>query len=210
MAKPSADDFVEQLAGKHVSDRDELLRSRSSRGGKSRSRARDFEDLAYLPVMLMIALVFHRPCVEALVGRSWDCSTVVSTSRRERATAHPLADLISGMPLNIERVHLATTRPPASDRQVRADWYGVPAPAPVAGRHVVLFEDTWVSGASAQSAVLALRRAGAAAVTVVCLARWFEESNAYPLERTFFEGLTTPYDAAICPASGLVCGQPDF
>ena len=161
-----------------------------------------------LSVMLMVAIAFHRPCLEAAVGRRWDCWAVVPTSRRERTTEHPLATLVSGMPLNVGRVHLEPAGPPANDRQVRADRYWVPAPATVAGRHVVLFEDTWVSGSSAQSAAVALKAAGAAAVTIVCLARWLAESDGYPIERIFFEGLTTPYDAAVCPASGLICGQP--
>lgn len=39
-------------------------------------------------------------------------------------------------------------------------------------QHVLLIEDTWTSGGNAQSAALALRRAGAASVTILALARW--------------------------------------
>ena len=44
-------------------------------------------------------------------------------------------------------------------------------PAAVAGRHVLLVEGTWVSGASAQSEAVSLHRAGDHHVTVMCIAR---------------------------------------
>lgn len=44
-------------------------------------------------------------------------------------------------------------------------------PAAVAGRHVLLVEDTWVSEASAQSEAVSLHRAGDHHVTVMCIAR---------------------------------------
>lgn len=53
--------------------------------------------------------------------------------------------------------------------------FEVTAPDLVVGRHVLLVEDTWVSGASVQSAAVALHRAGARRVTALCVARLLRE-----------------------------------
>lgn len=59
----------------------------------------------------------------------------------------------------------------ALSRTVDPDRFSVGDPGMVAGRHVLLVEDTWVTGASAQSAAVTLHRAGTTRVTVLCIAR---------------------------------------
>lgn len=60
---------------------------------------------------------------------------------------------------------------PALSRTVSPDRFSVHDSDAVAGRHVLLVEDTWVTGASAQSAAVSLHRAGATRVTILCVAR---------------------------------------
>jgi len=77
----------------------------------------------------------------------------------------------------------------------------VPLPA---GAHVLLVDDTWARGGHAQSAVLALRAAGAARVSVLVAARWINE--AYGGNAAFIRGLAgRDYDPAICPWTGAAC-----
>ena len=45
------------------------------------------------------------------------------------------------------------------------------APRPLAGQAVLLLDDTWTSGGTAQSAAVALKRAGARSVAVVVAGR---------------------------------------
>lgn len=52
--------------------------------------------------------------------------------------------------------------------------FSVCDPNTVVGQHVLLIEDTWVTGANAQSAAVALHRAGAARVSVLCIARMLD------------------------------------
>lgn len=118
-----------------------------------------------------------------------------------------LGDIAYRMPST--RVDLALAGAPSSDREVRADRFVVRQPAAVAGRHVLLLEDTWVTGASAQSAAVALKRTGAAAVTTVCLARWLREDTQKPDCKAFFASLEDPYDPLNCPVNGGVpCAGP--
>lgn len=65
---------------------------------------------------------------------------------------------------------------PGSSRVIEPERFQVVEKSAVAGRHVLLVEDTWVTGASAQSAAVALHRAGARQVTVLCVARMLRET----------------------------------
>jgi hypothetical protein len=77
------------------------------------------------------------------------------------------------------------------------------APLP-AGAHVLLVDDTWARGGHAQSAVLALRAAGAARVSVLVAARWINAD--FGGNAAFIRGLADrDYDPAICPWTGAAC-----
>jgi phosphoribosylpyrophosphate synthetase len=73
----------------------------------------------------------------------------------------------------------------------------------IAGRHVLVVDDTWVSGGKAQSAALALKLAGAARVTIVCIGRLL--SYRWDEHRLLIDSLSEPYDAMRCPVTGSVC-----
>jgi hypothetical protein len=65
------------------------------------------------------------------------------------------------------------------------------------GRGVLLLDDTWVSGASAQSACAALKLAGAGRVALVVLGRHVNPAD--PRAARFAAGLAPgPYDPAAC------------
>jgi hypothetical protein len=65
------------------------------------------------------------------------------------------------------------------------------------GASVLLLDDTWVSGASAQSAAAALRLAGAGHVAVVVLGR--HVNPAHPRAGPLLAGLVpVPYDPSMC------------
>ena len=66
-----------------------------------------------------------------------------------------------------------------------------------AGASVLLLEDTWVSGASAQSAAAALKRAGARHVAVVVLGRFIDPADRLGA-RLAARLVPAPYDVAKC------------
>jgi hypothetical protein len=75
-----------------------------------------------------------------------------------------------------------------------------------AGAGVLLLDDTWVSGASAQSAAAALRMAGARHVAVVVLGRHLNPAD--PGSRPMISALAaSPYDAGVCAVHGAVHGE---
>ena len=74
----------------------------------------------------------------------------------------------------------------------------------VAGRHVLVLDDVWTTGSNAQSAALAVRRAGASAVSVMVIARWL--SPRHPLSAKFIrERLRDDYNPVMCPVTGHRC-----
>ena len=73
----------------------------------------------------------------------------------------------------------------------------------VAPPHVLVVDDTWVSGEKAQSAALALKAAGARAVTIICIGRWL--STRWVAHKALIDALGTPYDALQCPVTGGTC-----
>ena len=69
---------------------------------------------------------------------------------------------------------------------------------------MLLVDDTWARGGHAQSAVLALRAAGAARVSVLVAARWINED--FGGNAAFLRGLADrDYDPALCPWTGAAC-----
>ncbi len=89
-------------------------------------------------------------------------------SGQGRPGAHPLVGLVRscvGLPL----VRLAVSPAQVHVRGVNPDWARVGDQ--VAGTDVLVVDDTWVSGGSAQSAAAALKLAGARRVAVVVLGR---------------------------------------
>jgi hypothetical protein len=87
---------------------------------------------------------------------------------------------------------------------VCADKFALEPAGAAEGKHVLVLDDVWTTGANAQSAALALRRAGACAVSVVVAGRWL--SPDHPLTAPFVAAsLTGEYDLSVCPVTGGRC-----
>jgi hypothetical protein len=101
-------------------------------------------------------------------------------------------------------VDLVPTPTATCARVVAADRFSLDPDVRLDGRHVLILDDTWTTGSNAQSAALAVRRAGAAAVSVMVVGRWlspgFGNTTAFIRTR-----LLTDYDPAICPVTGGEC-----
>lgn len=131
--------------------------------------------------LLYATLRDHLPALETMAGRIAVITHVPSTStdprRDRRALADAIDSAVSKLPgLAPHRELLAAgPRSPGQARVVDPARFLVTDPDQVAGRHVLLVEDTWVTGASVQSSAVSLHRAGAAHVTVLCVARMLAE-----------------------------------
>jgi hypothetical protein len=95
-------------------------------------------------------------------------AVAVVPSGQGRLGAHPLAGIVRSC-VELPFVRLSVAPDVIHGRGVTVDWLRVDGL--VGGADVLVVDDTWVSGGSAQSAAAALKLAGARRVAVVVLGR---------------------------------------
>lgn len=130
-----------------------------------------------LAAVLWRSLALHERCLAAAAGITEFCvvTTVPSTSGRAEEPVERLAQMVGATHSRYRRLLAANPRVPPS-RDPRDDRYL--AVDSVAGASVLLLDDTWTTGAHAQSAAAALRAAGAVAVGVWVVGRHFNREQA--------------------------------
>ena len=111
-------------------------------------------------------------------------AVAVVPSGQGRPGAHPLVSIVRSC-ANLPLIRLGIVPGVIHVRGVDADWLRVTGPA--AGADVLVVDDTWVSGGSAQSAAAALKLAGARRVAVLVLGRHINPAD--PLSARFLAAL---------------------
>jgi hypothetical protein len=152
-------------------------------------------------LLLFLALHEHTECAGVLAGlhvSHWAIVPSLPAKPRE----HPLRSLVFSHAQGTE-VPLVAANSTQSPRAVNPAHFACTTPLPQRS-HVVLIDDTWTSGGHAQSAVLALRGAGAVRVSVLVVARWIKEDFAG--NKKFLKDLAgRDYDPDICPWTSGAC-----
>ncbi|WP_438804150.1 hypothetical protein, partial [Nocardia farcinica] len=165
-----------------------------------------------LQLLIATTVEIHRPCVQSWLGAEWDSFTFVP-SRERPDGSHPLAKLANRVqPLDSQKRELqkfALQPGPGSGARhkhtMTEDRFHVDPrwQHHVDGKNVLIVDDTWTTGSSAQGAAIAARRAGAATVTILCVDRWLRSD--WPDHRNVIDSLSGPYDVLQCPVTGQVC-----
>jgi predicted amidophosphoribosyltransferase len=118
-------------------------------------------------------LSLHEKCVAEAAGvKRFETVTTVPSGDRDRDLDHPMRGIVGELvgPTH-ERYQLLLTRSEADISARTADQDKFKPLRPLHGEAVLLIDDTWTTGASAQSAAAALRRAGAGPVAAVVIGR---------------------------------------
>jgi hypothetical protein len=131
-----------------------------------------------LAAVLWRYLAVHEPClaraagVEPRAGHSFELVTTVPSGEATREESHPLCWIVGEL--------MAPTRARYERLLRRSDAAVAPrtfnpakfsALRSLSGQSVLLIDDTWTTGANAQSAAAALKAAGAGAVAIVVIGR---------------------------------------
>ena len=139
----------------------------------ARPGARAGEAAAQLRALLLVFLRDHGHCLwQAASGRgpglgAGPTHLAVVPTARGRPGPHPLRALVD--PYTSGQWAELSARPGGQQvRDLDPDRF---VAAPVPGARVLLLDDTWTTGSSAQSAAMALRRAGARQIVTVILGR---------------------------------------
>ena len=150
-----------------------------------------------------LALVFlrdHAACIWRQAAMPPPARLALVPSGQGRPAPHPLLGLLAP-PLALRPVPL-TVRPGEHLGRELNPWR-FRAGSSLAGASVLLIDDTWVSGASAQSAVVALRAAGARHVAVVVLGRHIDPGD--PRSRGLCSRLRpASYDPGRCAVHAVI------
>lgn len=119
--------------------------------------------------LLRAFLADHGRSVWAAAGMiAGPTAVAVVPSGRGRLGAHPLVDVVASC-VDLPVVRLAIAPGEVHARSVNGGWVRVHDAA--GGADVLVVDDTWVSGGSAQSTAAALKLAGARRVAVIVLGR---------------------------------------
>jgi hypothetical protein len=127
-----------------------------------------------LAAVLWRHLAAHESCLAQAAGvGGFELVTTVPSSDPDRGDAHPLHRLVGWVvgPTRDRHVRLLRrSRTRARSHQFSPTRYETIGPA-LGGRSVLLVDDTWTTGANAQSAAAALKLAGAGPVAAVVIGR---------------------------------------
>lgn len=143
---------------------------------------------ALLLALLLVFLRDHGACAWRAAGYTGPTHVAVVPTGRGRAGEHPLRALIG--PYLAWPWAEVSARPDQRERDLDPRRFEA---APIPGARVLLLDDTWTTGASAQSVAMALRRAGARAIATVVIGRHVS------LEPTF-DLAAMPFRAESCAA----------
>ena len=146
-------------------------------------------------VLLFYALHEHLACTtHPQYGQPTMWAAVPSL--RQRGHPQVLHTMTASLLRNMPEAQMAPSEDVRSPRSFRPENFAVASL--VTGQHVVLIDDTWTTGGHAESAAAALKRAGAARVTMLVLARWLDPRRGNT-EEFIKTKLTRDFDPDLCP-----------
>lgn len=159
-------------------------------------RARAFR--IRLAAVLGRYLALHERCVATVahVAR-FELVTTVPSSNRERDAVHPLRRMVEQLAGSVSDRHRQVLQRSASPAEPHTfDAARFETREELGGSAVLLIDDTWTTGASAQSAAAALKMAGARVVAAVVVGRYLNGSWRSNRER--LHALPRPFRWEAC------------
>ena len=158
--------------------------------------------------LLYASMSTHLICIARAGGANLAVAMVPSTSG-SRPGQHPLAHMLKMFGQEINRIDLHYVGSDGLERNARRELnpssFDVVLPSSVAGKHVLLIDDSWVKGGHMQSCAAALRSAGASWVTAVPIGRVLVADFRDTVEFMAGHKIRT-FDPDVCPISGLAHG----
>lgn len=139
----------------------------------------------------------HRACIEAAAGATWSTiSGVPSTS--STTEEHALVTALRRVPSSFAEYEDLLVRGPTAIGHNLASDTGYIARRSLTGERVLLIDDTFTTGARAQSAASALALAGATVVAVLVVGRVFNPRWSDTSKKYWANCLARPFSFDIC------------
>jgi predicted amidophosphoribosyltransferase len=159
---------------------------------------------AILAAILWRFLVGHEHCIATAAGADrFDLVTTVPSSDHARDEQHPLRHIVGELVGPTRERHTRLLR--RSDAEAPARAFSAAkfeATTDLEHQSVLLVDDTWTTGASAQSAAAALKRAGAGPIAAVVIGRHL--NREWHQNDRHLRGISQPFEWAEC----ALCAEP--
>ena len=163
---------------------------------------------AILAAILWRFLTDHEGCVAKAAGtRTFDLVTTVPSGDPARDERHPLRNIVGELVAPTRERHQRLPRRTNTETEPRYfSENKFEAIHRLDGQAILLIDDTWTTGASAQSAAAALKAAGAGRVAAVVIGRhlnreWHENDRR-------IRGIARPFDWRGCALCAEPVGSP--
>jgi hypothetical protein len=176
-------------------------------GGQLHHVLRGYKDNPYPGVRARFSLIVaalltrflarHGNCVAKAADAAWELATTVP-SGRDRPGLHPLDQAIQLSPWLRDQCPPVLARGAGDVRHNRAGDRAFMVTEDVRGRHVLLLDDTFTTGAALQSAASALAVAGAQVVAAVVVGRVIDPGFSAPAHELWSSVETIPFDFERC------------
>lgn len=153
-----------------------------------------------IAMLLVVGLEIHRGCIEERSAELTSIAAVPSSNGRDSLDRIVTA---VAQTVDLPLLRISYSGPKGGRRAFKPEWYA--AERPTVGEHVLVVDDTWVSGSRPRSVAAAVTTAGAELVSVLTGARWLKDT--WGPSRPFFDDSERqpPFDPLICPVSGGAC-----
>ncbi|PPJ36384.1 amidophosphoribosyltransferase [Nocardia nova] len=158
---------------------------------------------AIISRILFLGITLHEACIGRVVGQPVSMRVTVP-SLRNRCGTHPFADLAAAISAVDPFAELQAVNHVGDDRPIDAGLFRPNYAAAFRGHHVLVLDDTWVTGSRAQSAALAVRAGGATKVSIMTIGRWLRPTH-HPTSTFIPKHLQNDYDPSVCPVTGGDC-----
>lgn len=138
----------------------------------------------------------HRPCIARAAGGDW--TTITNVPSTSTAGPHALVGALGLVPSFMAEYEALLDRGPTPIGHLTASDSGFVALRRFAGERVLLIDDTFTSGARAQSAASTLALAGADVVAIVAIGRVVDPAFSETRREFWADRVESPFTFDVC------------
>lgn len=168
---------------------------RHYKSGSYPDRSNEFT--TYVAALIGHFLERHGDCLSAAAGGGWDVVTFVPSSGT-RTGQHPLVTAIKMLSSVRDQYVPLLRRGEAQIDHLHAKSKGYAPRRELHGERVLVIDDTYTSGARAQSAASAINRAGGQVAAIVCVGRVVNPQFSTTVHDYWEEQQRQPFSFATC------------
>lgn len=158
-----------------------------------------------LSILVSYFTTLHSGCIRRHTRSP--LTSVVSVPSGRNRHPHPLDDFLRYFPERLKKSKALFTGLPRQGRAEGISPDDFDFSAPPAEDHLLILEDSWVSGGNALSLAIQAKRQGAARVSILSVARYLTPDKV-TREWLQTQAATDPYDPAFCPVTRGACPPP--